>query len=406
MKIRSITYFINPQWPVDDIAIQKAGEFISEARLTFESAEYEVQTVRLATVPYTQLVPGFVASEVIALAHELEGKAKELGYEYISIGPAFPGKLTSYELIPEVLASTEVTFLSGMMTTTEGSVSIPAVCACAEVIYRAASIAPDGFANLRFAALANVPPGSPFFPAAYHNGDSPSFAIATEGADLAVDAFSQAQSLEAGRVKLIDLIEQNASRITAISQGLEARFGVYFGGIDFSLAPFPEDTKSIGTAFESLGLPALGLHGTLAAAAILADTLDRARFQRAGFNGLFMPVLEDALLSQRADEGTLTVKDLLLYSAVCGTGLDTVPLPGDVSIDQLASILLDIASLGVRLGKPLTARLMPIPGKSAGDRTNFDFVYFSNSRVMDLNAGSLTRLLSGDEEINLSVRRR
>jgi hypothetical protein len=100
----------------------------------------------------------------------------------------------------------------------------------------------------------------------------------------------------------------------------------------------------------------------------------------------------------------LTVTVLLLYSAVCGTGLDTVPLPGDVSADQLAALLLDLAALSCRLEKPLTARLMPIPGKQAGDPTGFDFAFFANSRVLALRAMPLSGLLVGDEAIGLRRR--
>ena len=34
------------------------------------------------------------------------------------------------------------------------------------------------------------------------------------------------------------------------------------------------------------------------------------------------------------------------------------------------ALLLDVAALALRLNKPLTARLMPIPGKKAGRNTN------------------------------------
>jgi uncharacterized protein (UPF0210 family) len=114
-----------------------------------------------------------------------------------------------------------------------------------------------------------------------------------------------------------------------------------------------------------------------------------------------LPVLEDAVLARRAAEGVVSTKDLLLFSAVCGTGLDTLPLPGDTSIEALSAILLDVAALACRLHKPLTARLLPIPGKSAGDPTGFDFAYFANSRVMVLDSQPLQGLLAGDEAINL-----
>ena len=115
------------------------------------------------------------------------------------------------------------------------------------------------------------------------------------------------------------------------------------------------------------------------------------------FSGLLMPVLEDAILAKRAAEGILTVKDLLLYSAVCGTGLDTIPLAGDISVEQISALLLDLSTLAMRLDKPLTARLMPVPGKKVGDMTTFDFGYFTNSRVMHLDALPLKPPLNTDE---------
>ncbi|MBN1966729.1 MAG: DUF711 family protein, partial [Anaerolineae bacterium] len=111
--------------------------------------------------------------------------------------------------------------------------------------------------------------------------------------------------------------------------------------------------------------------------------------------GLMLPVLEDSILAARAADGHLSVADLLLYSSICGTGLDTLPLPGDVSAEALAGILLDTAALSLRLNKPLTARLMPLPGKAAGDPSELDqvFSYFAPSRVMAvpevLTAGGL-----------------
>ncbi|MGW8249703.1 MAG: DUF711 family protein, partial [Anaerolineales bacterium] len=164
--------------------------------------------------------------------------------------------------------------------------------------------------------------------------------------------------------------------LEAVARQLEDHFQVRFGGLDFSLAPFPQEGLSLGAALESLGLPALGTHGSLAAAAFLADSVDRASFRKAGFSGLMLPVLEDSTLARRAEEGVLSIKDMLLYSAVCGTGLDTIPLPGSTSADELAALLLDVASLAQRLDKPLTARLMPVPGKVASDPTGFDFAYF------------------------------
>jgi uncharacterized protein (UPF0210 family) len=158
--------------------------------------------------------------------------------------------------------------------------------------------------------------------------------------------------------------------LTEVARYLNCRFG----GIDFSLAPFPDDAHSLGNAVEKIGVPKIGLQGSLAAAAILTEAVDRADFLHTGFSGFMQPILEDSILAKRAAEGTLTIKDALLYSAVCGTGLDTIPLPGDTTAEHIAPLLLDLSALALRLGLPLTARLMPIQAK-AGEETNFDFAF-------------------------------
>jgi uncharacterized protein (UPF0210 family) len=117
------------------------------------------------------------------------------------------------------------------------------------------------------------------------------------------------------------------------------------------------------------------------------------------------PILEDSVLAKRAAQGSLTVKDALLYSAVCGTGLDTVPLPGDTTSEQITPLLLDLCALALRFDKPLTARLMPIPDKKAGDETNFDFAFFAPSRVLALDSEGLTRAFSNTETIQLIPRK-
>ena len=402
MKIRSITYFCDPKYPLHEKVIQAAGEFLAKAKSAYEAAGYEVQTVRLATIPFPKLLGEKQINDLSKLTEQLEKEIGQAGIAYASLGPALPELPRSYEVIPEAMAASQNIFFDGAMADKSIGISLAAIKACANVMVRSASIDPNGFANLRFAALANVKAGAPFFPAAYHdaNADQPAFAIATEAADLAVDAFSQAKTLETGRQTLIADIEKHGKQLSTVALSLDCKFG----GVDFSLGPFPAEAQSLGTAFERMGVPRVGLHGSLAAAAILTEAIDRANFQRTGFSGLMMPVLEDATLAKRAADGTLSVKDVLLYSAVCGTGLDTIPLPGDTTADQIVPLLLDLSALALRLDKPLTARLMPVPGKKAGDPTNFDFGFFANSKVMSLDSMSLNSSLAGDETFSIQSR--
>lgn len=404
MRIRSITYFCNPGWPLDEKKLHAAGIFLAEAKANFEAAGYEVQTTRLATIPFPFLLGAERVFETPRLAAELSQLLPELGIPYAALGPAVPGIPESFGVLPNAIAVSKSISFSGIMADTKRGISLPAVNACAETIIQAGRLDPNGFANFNFAALANVPPGAPFFPAAYHEGNEPSFALAMEAADEAVRAFGNAETIKAGQEALTSALEENAKTLMITADFMKFKYIVRFGGIDYSLAPFPEEARSLGAAFERMGVPRVGLHGSLAAAGIITDAIERARFPRTGFSGLLMPVLEDSVLAERAAEGRLTVKDLLLYSAVCGTGLDTVPLPGDATPGQIAALLLDIAALALRLDKPLTARLLPIPGKQAGDTTSFDFGYFANSRVMALKAEPLVNALGGSETFQLRAR--
>lgn len=428
MKIRSLTYFCNPHFPLDARILRGAGDFLKLAATAYAAAGYEVQTTRLATVPFARMLPEKRLNELPNVAQQLDLVIPQIGIGYAALGPALPEIRRSYEVIPEGIASSRNIYFGGVMADAARGLDLAAVRLCARIIAKCASIEPNGFANLRFAALANVKPGSPFLPAAYHDSEQPAFAIATEAADLAVDAFANARTVDEGRAALIVSIERHAKILSKIAAELTApprrarlsgssaastrpgepaagsRPAPDFIGIDFSLASFPAEAASLGSAFEKLGVARAGLHGSLAAAAILTECLDRARFPRTGFNGLMLPVLEDATLGQRSAEGILTVKDLLLYSAVCGTGVDTVPLPGATTAQQIAPLLLDLSALALRLNKPLTGRLMPVPGKKAGDATGFDFAYFANSKVMSLESEMLHGVLNGDETFQLKPR--
>ena len=384
MKIRSITCFVNVGDPETQAsAIDSAGRLAREARIALEGAGFPVQTARLATQPLSHL-PG----DPVRMAQELWELCAGAGFDYLSLGPVLaeaPGAdLALLDAIPALIQATETVFAGVLVATRDQGPNLDAIRRTAEIVGQVARTTAMGFGNLRLAVMGNVGPHAPFFPAAYHDGGAPAVAIATESADLAVDAFSGADLLKEARARLIEAVEDAAGRITGLLAPLAERHNTRYAGIDFSLAPFPEEARSIGAAVERMGIDRFGAPGTLYAVAQLTDCLRQARYPRCGFNGVMLPVLEDATLAARSREGLFTVNDLLLYSAVCGTGLDTVPLPGDAGDAELAGILLDVAALAQRLDKPLTARLMPVPGARAGDITEYDFAYFANGRVLDL----------------------
>jgi uncharacterized protein (UPF0210 family) len=307
----------------------------------------------------------------------------------------------------ELLTATEsVNTAINITSQATNTIDGDSIWAAARIIRQAATSGADGFANFRFAALANIDPGTPFFPAAYHGGGPPAFAIATEAADLALAVCDGARDAEVARWRLVAAIEKQAKQLARQAKKLTRAHNLHFAGIDFSLAPFPSPEVSIGAALENLSGHALGSAGSLAAAAVLTDAIDRAQFPRCGFSGLMLPVLEDTVLASRVAEGRIRVGELLQWSALCGTGLDLVPLPGDISEETLAGLLFDVAALAVRLKKPLHARLMPMPGKVAGDPVQFDFPYFTDSRVLPLDGDEAPGLLTRTAELRLAPRSR
>ncbi len=386
MKIRSITAFVGHRPSPADW--KQIGRGLQSCRSRFTDLGYEVQTLRAALPPLGDL--DFDVDDAVEAATRIESEATGSGIDYLSLGPWRPADdLRLAAQIPEMIDATEALFAT-LRIDDNGRLSLPAVRAATECIVRNAVLRDRGFGNLRFAALANVGPGVPFLPAAYAQSGEESFALALESADLARNAFTLSDDVDAGARRLTQSIESHASRLESCAESLARDLGWTFGGSDFSLAPFPGDADSVGSTLESILPAACGDPGTALAAAVLTSAVQAARFRRAGFNGLFLPVLEDSTLAARAASGDLRLEGLLLASTVCGTGLDTLPLPGDLQPDDLVGTLLDLGAVALRLDKALTARLMPMPGLRAGDALDFDFPFFAPGRVMDLERSSQT----------------
>jgi uncharacterized protein (UPF0210 family) len=385
MEIRSVTLFCEA-----DTAPGSMAGFFSAARSAFPM---RVQSTRLGGPPFPDWLP---VDRVVAAGAEYVTAWRAAGVDYVSLGPVRLGHNPVWlDLIPELLTAAEGVFASAEIAALDGRLDAGRCRRMAALIRSVSILHPDGFGNLFLGALASCGPGHPFLPASYHGGGPAHFALAIEAADVALEAIRGATTLDEARTRLVAGIEDAAAAVVPVADRLAAEHRLRFSGLDFSLAPYPTEEKSLGAALEAVGTR-VGAPGGLFAAAFITEAIDRARFPRTGFSGLMLPVLEDATLARRAAEGELMLNDLLLYSAVCGVGLDTIPLPGDVSEATLAGILLDVAALSARLRKPLVARLMPLPGLAAGDSTAFDFEYFAPSRVMATRGANEGGLLSAD----------
>ncbi|MCO5186208.1 MAG: DUF711 family protein [Anaerolineae bacterium] len=391
MDIRAVTLFsehyVNPA---------AHAPFIQAAATAFH---VPVQSLRLATTPF----PDWLEAGDLGAVTQLVKGWQTAGITYLSLGPVqIQHDAHNIHLLHEIIAMNDAVFGSVEVADQNGRIAFGRIQATARLIRKLSTTHANGFGNLYMTAIANCPPHTPFFPVAYHSGGPTAFAIAVESADIARSAFRATTTLAEARENLVTYIEQEAGKLADTAARLSAEYNLPFLGIDFCLAPFPTNEKSIGGALEDLGAAFVGAPGSLFAAAFITDAIQRASYPHCGFNGLMLPVLEDNVVALRAAEGQLSIADLLSYSAVCGVGLDTVPLPGDVDETVLAGILLDVAALAVRLNKPLTARLMPMPGLAAGDPLTFDFPYFADSRVMKVHAHGIRGLMQTSAELKLN----
>jgi uncharacterized protein len=378
-KIRAITAFINLDRAQYQQQIADAMTVLKRARTVFESRDYEVETIRISTQPFPEYTKGLTAEQALAFFKNYDELASQQKFA-ASIGPALLNASdpeSQADLLVDVLKNTK-SINASLVVADENGVRWPSVGAAARAMLKL-STTEHSQANFKFAAIALVPPLTPFFPGSYHTGFGHQFAIALESANTVAAAFQGAPDLATARQRLIERLGNEARNVEELAGRVDRDTGWTYMGID--LSPAPLKNVSIAAALETLTAQPVGSPGTLTAAATITAAIRDIQVKQTGYNGLMLPVLEDSRLAQRWSEGRLSLDSLLSYSAVCGTGLDTVPLPGDVTEQQLELIIGDMASLAVKWHKPLSARLLPVAGKKPGDTTEFDDPYMVNATL-------------------------
>jgi uncharacterized protein (UPF0210 family) len=382
-KVRSITAFIRLDPAQYKEQIADALKMMRNAKSRFELAGYDVQTIRVTTQPFPEYTQGKSKQEALAFFQELDGLAKKEDI-LIGIGPALMADAddpAEAELLGEALGLTSNLRGSVVVAGSDG-VHWKGVHAAAGVVKYLEDHSDAGLGNFRFTAIANVPAYTPFYPASYHQGLGHQFAIALQSANVVAAVMAVQRDPEATRQALISELGLHARAIADLSDKIDRDTGWTYMGLDLSPAPHKE--ISIGSAIAGFTGSRFGTSGTLTAVGTITSALRDINVKKVGFSGVMMPVLEDTRLSQLWGQGALSMDQLLAYSSVCGTGLDTIPLPGDVTAPQLERIIGDVAILSVKFTKPLTARLMPAPGTKAGDQTTFDDSNLVNTVIQPL----------------------
>jgi uncharacterized protein len=386
LRIRTLTAGVELKMPGDSATLERALARATRARKRVQDAGFEVQTIRVATNPVVATLNASQRDAALRDLQDLDAIAGAAG-AMLSIGPVliedrFDPALG--EWVAALARGTKHTSCSVDVVSSSYSVRRDAVQSAAHVISELSKVDASGVANFRFAAAASIPNGTPFFPVARHAGLD-SLAVGIESAGIVLAAFGgsvKALDQNAAEIRLREAFDTQLAPIEKLASQIAAEEGVQYLGIDTS--PAPGLDRSIGAAIEAFTGKPVGHPSTLQACAIITGALKTVRVKTCGYCGLMLPVLEDPVLARRASEQRYGIQELLLYSTVCGTGLDVVPLPGDITPDDLARIIGDMATLAARLRKPLSARLFPVPGKKAGDTVSFDDPVLTSCRVFDI----------------------
>lgn len=384
VRVRTITTGLELSPRGESRRIESALEFLAAAKRSFVNAGYEVQTLRIATNPWLAGASPGDRQQLLARVRELDKIATEHDV-ILSIGPVLTEDRADDSLAQwshELIGTTKSVSFSVVISSAERAVHGAATMVAAQVMNALARTLDGGVGNFNFAASANIPAGTPFFPVAWHRGPE-SMAIGLESASVVEEAFAGMKQGEDATARLKQRLDEVLAPVERLGREVARQHERAYLGIDTS--PAPGKDRSIGAAIEALTHAPFGSAGTLEACASITAALKTVTAATCGYSGLMLPVLEDPVLAQRAGEGRYSARDLLLYSSVCGTGVDVVPIPGDTPVPAIAGWLRDVATLSARLRKPLSARLFIVPGKKVGDIARFTDQYLTDSMVMKLD---------------------
>ena len=378
-KVRAITAFVKLDAAHLDAEIGETVAFLNAARQEYTAAGFEVETIRVVPQPLAEYTRGMKHADALALLRKYGELATRLGFN-----PNMGAIMVSgdedravVDLAIDALASTHIN--GSLVVAAENGIHWRAIREAARLVKAVEAKSANGGGNLNFATSAMVKPYGPFYPAAWHNGNGKTFAVGLESANVVTDVFATVHEAGPAEDKLAQALTKYLLQAEAAAARIAAKSGWSYAGIDPTPAPLGD--VSIARAIENFTGAPFGAGGTMTAAGVITRAVQSTPVKQVGYSGLMVPVLEDNLLAKRWEQGTYNIDSLLAYSAVCAGGLDTVPLPGDITEEQLARIMGDVASLAYKWKKPLAARLLPAPGKKPGDRTAFSDSRMANTTV-------------------------
>jgi len=381
-KVRAIAAFVKLDASKWEQQVGETVAFLNAAREEYKAAGFEVETIRVVPQPLREYTHGMKHADALSMLKKYGELAQKLGFNP-NMGAILVDGDEGHEVVDLAIDTLATTHINGsMVVAAENGIHWRAIREAARLVKGVEKKSENGGGNLNFATAAMIKPYTPFYPAAWHNGGGKTFAVGLESANVVTEVFAGVHEAGPAEDKLAQALTKWLLPAEAAAVRIAAKSGWTYAGIDPTPAPLGD--VSIARAIENFtGVP-FGAGGTMTAAGVITRAVQSTPVKQVGYAGLMVPVLEDNLLAKRWEEGTYNIDSLLAYSSVCAAGLDTVPLPGDITEEQIARILGDVASLAYKWKKPLAARLLPAPGKHPGDRTAFSDSRMANTTVPKL----------------------
>lgn len=354
------------------------------------SEKYGIPIVnrRVAISPVALLLSGTEEVEdVVYLARALDEVAKDLGIDFIGGFSALVhkgatrGDTLLMESIPFLLSATEHICSSVNVASSRTGINVDAILTMAKVVKKTAELTAhrDGIGCAKLVVLANAPEDNPFMAGAFHGVGEPEAVVnvGVSGPGVVKEVVRRHPKATLG--ELAEVVKRTAFKITRVGEliGREVaeKLGVPFGIVDLSLAPTPRVGDSVAEILEEMGLERCGAFGSTLALALLTDACKKggamASSSVGGLSGAFIPVSEDARMSEAVEVGALSLEKLEAMTSVSSVGLDMIAIPGDTPWETIACIMADEVAIGVINHKTVGVRLIPVPGKRAGEKAFF-----------------------------------
>jgi hypothetical protein len=373
--------------------------------------EYGIPIInkRISVTPIALVAEASGENNLTPYAKTLDRAAKTVGVNFLGGFSALVqkgytrGDRALIRSIPQALAETDLVCASVNVGSTSAGINMDAVRQMGYVVKALAhrTAAQGGLGCAKLVIFANAVEDNPFMAGAFHGVGEPECVInvGLSGPGVVKSALESVRG-ESFDV-LAETIKRTAFKITRmgelVAREASRRLGVPFGIIDLSLAPTPAVGDSVARIFQEMGLEMVGAPGSTAALALLNDAVKKGGIMASshvgGLSGAFIPITEDEGMVEAVRAGALTLEKLEAMTCVCSVGLDMVALPGDTPASTISGLIADEAAIGVTNHKTTAVRLIPVPGKKAGDWVEFGGL-LGGGPIMEVNRFSSANFIA------------